>query len=330
MQPGVVFPQTEIGADAAGVRAFAQAVQQLGYQHLMAYDHVLGADTSVRPDWAFHYTMDSMFHEPMVLFGYLAAIVPDLELVTSVIILPQRQTVLAAKQVAEVDVLTDGKQRFGVGIGWNFTEYEALNEDWKTRTERMEEQIVVLKKLWTEPLVTFQGRWHNLDRVGISPLPNRQIPIWMGSGIRDLVEGPAGVGKTDLARALASALGRELVRLQCYEGLDESKALYEWDYAKQLLYSQLLRDSVASETRGATSLAEAADRLASADAAFFSRRFLVERPVLRALSNPFGRYGCRGWRFPARGSQIGVPRSPPRGADPATRDGWRSGTRCAR
>src|SRR5579859_7050824 len=118
MRIGVVFPQTEIGADPAGVRAYAHAVQQLGYEHLVVYDHVLGADASVRPGWN-GYTSENLFHEPMVLFGYLAAIAPNLELVTSVIILPQRQTVLVAKQAAEIDVLTNGKLRFGVGIGWN-------------------------------------------------------------------------------------------------------------------------------------------------------------------------------------------------------------------
>ena len=117
MRVGVVFPQTEIGPDPAGVRAYAQAVEQLGFQHLMVYDHVIGADTSVRPGWTGPYTSESQFHEPMVLFGYLAAIAPALELVTAVIILGQRQTVLAAKQAAEVDLLTGGKLRFGVGIG---------------------------------------------------------------------------------------------------------------------------------------------------------------------------------------------------------------------
>src|SRR5262245_60104566 len=138
MQIGVVFPQTEIGADPGGVRAYAEAVQDLGYEHLLAYDHVLGADPSARPGWS-GYTHMSMFHEPMVLYGYLAAIAPRLELVPGVIILPQRQTVLAAKQAAEVDVLTRGKFRMGVGIGWNDVEYEGLGMDFHDRGKRLEE-----------------------------------------------------------------------------------------------------------------------------------------------------------------------------------------------
>jgi alkanesulfonate monooxygenase SsuD/methylene tetrahydromethanopterin reductase-like flavin-dependent oxidoreductase (luciferase family) len=133
MQPGVVFPQTEIGADPAAIRAYVQAVQDLGYRHLMVYDHVLGADPTAYPGWSGPYTCHSLFHEPMVLFGYLAAMAPELELVTGVIILPQRQTVLAAKQAAEVDVLTGGKFRMGIGIGWNPVEYEGLGTNFHDR-----------------------------------------------------------------------------------------------------------------------------------------------------------------------------------------------------
>lgn len=185
MHLGVVFPQTEIGTDPGAIRDYAQAVEEAGYHHLLVYDHVLGAvperfagsTLPFRPP----YTHESPFHEPMVLFGYLAALTRRLELVTGVLILPQRQTALVAKQAAEVDVLTGGRLRLGVGIGWNFTEYEALNEDFHTRGRRIAEQIAVLRRLWTEPVVTFSGRWHHLDRVGINPLPaGRPIPIWMG------------------------------------------------------------------------------------------------------------------------------------------------------
>src|ERR1700736_1262660 len=156
MQIGVVFPQTEIGSDPAGVRAYTQAIQQLGYKHLLAYDHVVGADPASYPGWPPGvYTIASMFHEPFVLFGYLAAIAPGLELVTGVIILPQRQAVLVAKQAAEVDVLTSGKLRLGVGIGWNQVEYEALGMDFHNRGRRFEEQIELLRRLWTVEVVTF-------------------------------------------------------------------------------------------------------------------------------------------------------------------------------
>jgi probable F420-dependent oxidoreductase len=180
MRIGVIFPQTEIGADASGVRAYAQAVQQLGYQHVMIYDHVLGADASVRPGWT-GYSSDSLFHEPFVVFGYLAAVAPELELVTSVIILPQRQTALVAKQAAEVDTLTSGKLRLGVGIGWNAVEYEGLGMDFHNRGRRFEEQIVLLRRLWTEPIVTFEGKYHRITAAGLNPLPIQQpIPIWIG------------------------------------------------------------------------------------------------------------------------------------------------------
>ncbi len=180
MRIGVVFPQTEIGADPAGVKAYAQAVQQLGFEHLVAYDHVIGADPTHRPGWK-GYDINSMFHEPMALFGYLAAIAPGLELVPAVIILPQRQTVLVAKQAAEVDVLTGGKYRFGVGIGWNAVEYEALGENFRNRGRRFEEQIELLRRLWTERVVTFEGKYHRVAEAGLNPLPvQRPIPIWIG------------------------------------------------------------------------------------------------------------------------------------------------------
>ena len=181
MQVGVVFPQTEIGPDPGGVRELAQAAQELGYAHLLAYDHVLGADVSGRTDWPGPYTAEHEFHELMVLFGYLAAVVPGLELVAGVLVLPQRQTALAAKQAAEVDILTGGRFRLGVGLGWNFVEFEALGEEFRNRGRRVEEQIEVLRRLWTEPVVDFEGRWHRVTAAGINPLPvQRPIPIWIG------------------------------------------------------------------------------------------------------------------------------------------------------
>lgn len=180
---GVVFPQTEIGAGPGGVRAYVQAVEGMGFSHLGIYDHVIGASPEHHPGFRGPYTDKTMFHEPLVLFGFLAAITRTLELVTSIIILPQRQTVLAAKQAAEIDVLSGGRFRLGVGIGWNAVEYQALNEDFHTRGRRMEEQIAVLRALWTQPVVTFEGRYHTIVGAGINPLPvQRPIPIWMGGG----------------------------------------------------------------------------------------------------------------------------------------------------
>lgn len=181
MRVGVVFPQTEIGADPAGIRAYAQAAEELGFAHLTSYDHVLGADPAGHPGFSGPYTTASMFHEPFVLYGYLAAVAPKLELVTGIVILPQRQTALVAKQAAEVDILTGGRFRLGVGQGWNRVEYEALGMDWGSRPQRMEEQIELLRRLWQEPALTFEGRFHTITAAGINPLPvQRPIPIWMG------------------------------------------------------------------------------------------------------------------------------------------------------
>src|ERR1700690_84117 len=154
MRIGVVFPQTEIGADRGAIREYVQRVEALGYTHLLAYDHVLGADPAVHKPWRGPYDIDTTFHEPFVLFGYLAALT-SLELVTGIIILPQRQTALAAKQAAEVDLLTNGTFRLGVGTGWNEVEYEALGQDFHPRGRRMDQQIGLLRRLWTEPSVTF-------------------------------------------------------------------------------------------------------------------------------------------------------------------------------
>src|SRR5918912_678501 len=182
MQIGVIFPQTEIGPDPAGVRAYAQAVQDLGFRHLEVYDHVLGADPAGHPGWEGVYNVDSQFHEPFVVFGFLAAVAPRLELVTSVIILGQRQTALVAKQAAEVDVLTGGKLRLGVGIGWNAVEYEALGLNFKNRGRRFEEQIDLMRKLWTPDLVTYEGKYHRVTAAGINPPPvQRPIPVWIGA-----------------------------------------------------------------------------------------------------------------------------------------------------
>jgi probable F420-dependent oxidoreductase len=183
MRVGVVFPQTEIGSDPVAIRDYAQAVEGMGYQHILAFDHVLGASTANRPNWRRAYTSKTPFHEVFVLFGYLAGLTRSVELVTGVLILPQRQTALVAKQAAEVDVLSGGRLRLGIGVGWNDVEYEALTEDFHTRGARSEEQIGVLRALWTQEVVDFRGRWHHIPEAGINPLPvQRPIPVWMGGG----------------------------------------------------------------------------------------------------------------------------------------------------
>jgi probable F420-dependent oxidoreductase len=181
MQIGVVFPQTELGGDAGAVRAYAQAVEQLGYRHLLVYDHVLGADPTVHAPWSGPYDIRTTFHEPFVLFGFLAGIT-SLELVTGVIILPQRQTALVAKQAAEVDLLTGGRFRLGVGVGWNRVEYDGLGQDFTQRGRRSGEQVELLRTLWTEQSVTATVDDEQIVGAGIAPPPvQRPIPIWFGA-----------------------------------------------------------------------------------------------------------------------------------------------------
>ena len=193
MQVGVTFPQNEIGADPLVIRDYTQAVEGLGYNHLVVFDHVLGADTTNRPGWK-GYTYRDMFHEPFVLFGYLAALT-HLELVPAVIILPQRQTVLVAKQAAEVDILTGGKLRLGVGVGWNPMVYEALGTDFHTRGRMIEEQIEVMRLLWSQETISYKGRFHTITEAGLNPLPlRRSIPIWMGGRADVLLRRTARIG----------------------------------------------------------------------------------------------------------------------------------------
>jgi len=181
MRLGVVFPQTEIGSDRVVIKDYAQAAEELGYSHILAYDHVIGANLASRPGWQPPYSHLDTFHEPLVLYGYLAGLTKTIELTTGIIILPQRQTVLVAKQAATIDVLSSGRLRFGIGIGWNPVEYEALGQDFKNRGQRSEEQVELLRQLWTRELVTFHGRWHTVIDAGINPLPiQRPIPIWFG------------------------------------------------------------------------------------------------------------------------------------------------------
>ena len=181
MNIGVVFPQVEIGQDPAAIRDYAQAIEAMGYTHILAFDHVLGANPERPGGWKGPYTYRHAFHEPFVLFGFLAGVTRRVELVTGILILPQRQTALVAKQAAAVDVLSRGRLRLGVGVGWNPVEFEALGEEFKNRGKRIEEQIDLMRALWTKELVSFQGQWHRVPDAGINPLPvQRPIPVWMG------------------------------------------------------------------------------------------------------------------------------------------------------
>ena len=187
MKFGVVFPQTQIGADPVALRDFTQAAEGMGYHHILAYDHVLGANPD-RPGWdaGRPYTCHDMFHEPFTLFAWMAGLTETIGFMTGVIILPQRQTALVAKQAAQLDLLSGGRFRMGIGVGWNAVEYTSLGYDFKSRGARVEEQIDLLRQLWTRELVDFRGRFDRIDDAGINPLPSQPISIWIG-GTADVV-----------------------------------------------------------------------------------------------------------------------------------------------
>lgn len=182
-QIGVTYPQTEVEADPGAVKHFAQAVEQMGFKHILAYDHVLGANTASRPGWNKPYNLQSQFHDPFVLFPFMAGATEKIGFVTGILILTQRQTVLVAKQAACLDVLCKGRFRLGVGTGWNDIEYEALGMPFADRGARIEEQVTVLRELWTKDAVTFKGEQHVISDAGLMPLPvQRPIPVWFGGG----------------------------------------------------------------------------------------------------------------------------------------------------
>ena len=209
MQLGVIYPQTEIDRDPAVVRAYAQSVEQMGYHFIAAYDHVIGANPASRPSWRGVYDVDDAFLEPLTLFSYIAGIATKLGLVTSVLIMPQRQTVLLAKQAATLDVLSGGKLRLGVGIGWNEVEYEALGQNFHDRGQRSEEQIELMRQLWRGRSANFEGRWHSVNDAGINPLPvQRPIPVWLGGGAEPVIRRVARIADGWIPQFSPDASGR--------------------------------------------------------------------------------------------------------------------------
>jgi len=193
MQISAWFPTRDIGTDPVRVRDWAQAAEELGYDHIEVPDHVFGA--TARDGWSPRYTEQDPFHETFVTLGFLAAATTTIGLASGVLILPQRQTGVVAKQAAQVDILSGGRLRLGVGVGWNHVEYEALNEDWKSRGTRQREQVEVLKKLWCDDLVTYQGRFHQFTEVNITPRPvQRPIPVWFGGSSDAVVKRAAQIG----------------------------------------------------------------------------------------------------------------------------------------
>ena len=180
MKIGMIYPQTELQGDPDAVRRIGLAAEELGFEFLVTYDHVVGAPHDREPSLNGPYTDQHPFHDPFAMLAYLAAITSRIELVPGVLILPQRQTVLVARQAADVDLLSGGRLRLGVGLGWNYVEYEALGEDFATRGRRLAEQVPLLRRLWSEPLVSFVGEFDRIDRAALNPRPRRSIPIWLG------------------------------------------------------------------------------------------------------------------------------------------------------
>lgn len=191
MKIGVVYPQTEFGNDPIAIRDYAQTAEGLGYHHILAYDHILGANPERPEGWPASnpYNYQHSFQEPLMLFSYLTGLTQKIHFASGVIILPQRQTAVFAKQAATLDVLSGGRTRLGLGLGWNEIEYMSLNQDFHTRGKRIEEQIDLLRLLWTQPLVTFHGRWDSIPDAGINPLPIQQpIPIWLGGYVEAVLK----------------------------------------------------------------------------------------------------------------------------------------------
>ena len=218
MQTGLVYPQTEYPTDPAAVRDYAQTAEALGFTHVLAYDHVLGANPDRPGGWTGPYTHRDPFMEPFVLFTYMAAMTTRLGFIPGILILPQRETALVAKQAATLDVLCSGRLRLGVGTGWNEVEYVALSQEFSTRGRRQEEQLEVLRLLWTQELVTYKGRWHDIPDAGINPLPvQRPIPLWFGGHANVVLRRAARLGDGWLPGFRTAEAAREhLDRLDGY------------------------------------------------------------------------------------------------------------------
>lgn len=194
MQIGAVFPHNEIGTDPGAIKAFAQGVEAMGITHLLIYDHVLGADPDREGGFRGPYDKDVAFHEPFTTFAFIAAVTEKIEMITTVMILPQRQTVLAAKQAAEVALLSNNRFRLGVGVGWNELEYVGLNETFNNRGRRQEEQVDVMRKLWSEDSLDYTGEYHRIDKASINPRPSEPIPVWFGGSAPALLDRVARLG----------------------------------------------------------------------------------------------------------------------------------------
>ena len=234
MRIGVSLPQREpgLGRDISAITEYARAAEAMGYDHIRTGEHVLGANAASRPGWQGPYTHNDLWHEPFVLFGYLAGLTKTLEFVTSIVILPQRQTALVAKQAAALDLVSGGRLRLGIGVGWNPVEFEALGEDFSTRGRRIEEQIEVMRALWTQELVTYRGRWDTIIDAGLNPMPvQRPIPIWIGGGPGS-AGGTSTVGADRVLRRIAKMADGWFPSLGLETGVGEAIATLH-DYIRQ-------------------------------------------------------------------------------------------------
>ena len=248
MKIGVVYPQTEFSADPAIIKEYAQTVEELGYSHILIYDHVLGANPNRADKLTGPYTYEDAFMEPFVLFSYMASITKKIEFTTGILILPQRQTALVAKQAATLDILSGGRLRLGVGLGWNHVEYHVLNEDFHIRGRRIEEQVFLLRKLWSEPLVKFEGKWDSVPDAGINPLPHPSgIPIWFGGHHENVLRRVGAIGDGWMPNTAKAEDARPLIeKIEGYleeNGRSRSDIGIEWrlwyghrDPAKWLKY----------------------------------------------------------------------------------------------
>ena len=194
MEIGAVFPHNEIGTDPQAIKDYAQGVEELGVTHLLIYDHVLGADRDRPGGFEGPYDKDVAFHEPFTTFAFIAAVTKKLDMITTVMILPQRQTVLVAKQAAELAILSNNRFKLGIGVGWNAVEYTGLNENFKNRGKRQEEQVELMRLLWESEILEYKGDYHHIDKASINPRPSKSVPIWFGGGAPQLIERCADLG----------------------------------------------------------------------------------------------------------------------------------------
>ena len=226
MEIGAVFPHNEIGTDPQAIKDYAQGVEELGVTHLLIYDHVLGADRDRPGGFEGPYDKDVAFHEPFTTFAFIAAVTKKLDMITTVMILPQRQTVLVAKQAAELAILSNNRFKLGIGVGWNTVEYTGLNENFKNRGKRQEEQVELMRLLWESEVLEYKGDYHHIDKASINPRPSKSVPIWFGGGAPQLIERCADLGDGWIPLMGPNEAARKT--LAAMKAKRESKGL-DWD-----------------------------------------------------------------------------------------------------